>query len=45
MGVRMGRVFALSKEFIDMPPDEIQRLLESPVREARAGGAEGEGDG
>jgi DNA alkylation repair enzyme len=37
MGVRMGQVFALAKEFIDMPPDEIERLLESPVHEIRAG--------
>ncbi len=38
MGVRMGQVFALSKEFIDMPPDEIEKLLESPIHEVRAGG-------
>ncbi len=37
IGVRMGQVFALAKEFIDMPPDEIEKLLESPVHEARAG--------
>jgi 3-methyladenine DNA glycosylase AlkD len=37
MGVRMGQVFALAKEFIDMPPEEIERLLESPIHEARAG--------
>ncbi len=28
MGVRMGQVFALAKEFIEMPPDEIEKLLE-----------------
>lgn len=38
MGVRMGQVFALAKEFIEMPPDEIEKLLESPVHEVRAGG-------
>jgi 3-methyladenine DNA glycosylase AlkD len=37
IGVRMGQVFALAKEFIDMPPDEIEKLLESPVHEVRAG--------
>ena len=37
MGVPMGQVFALAKEFIDMPPEEIEKLLESPVHEARAG--------
>jgi hypothetical protein len=37
MGVRMGQVFALAKEFIDMPPEDIEKLLESPVHERRAG--------
>ena len=37
IGVRMGQVFALAKEFIDMPPDDIENLLESPVHEARVG--------
>src|SRR5881409_420199 len=37
MGVRMGQVFALAKEFIDMPLKEIERLLESPVHEVRVG--------
>lgn len=37
IGVRMGQVFELAKEFIDMPPDEIEKLLESPIHEARAG--------
>jgi 3-methyladenine DNA glycosylase AlkD len=37
IGVRMGQVFALAKEFIDMPPDEIEKLLESKVHEGRAG--------
>ena len=37
MGVRMGQVFALAKEFIDMPLDEVEKLLESPIHEARVG--------
>lgn len=37
IGVRMGQVFELAKEFIDMPPHEIEKLLESPIHEARAG--------
>src|SRR6185369_12217953 len=37
MGVRMGQVFALAKEFIEMPPDEIEKLLESPIHEVRTG--------
>lgn len=37
IGVRMGQVFTLSKAFIDMPPVEIEKLLESPIHEARAG--------
>jgi 3-methyladenine DNA glycosylase AlkD len=37
MGVRMGQVFALAKEFIEMPPEEIEKLLESPLHEVRAG--------
>ncbi len=37
LGVRMGDVFALAKEFIDLPPAEIERLLESPLHEVRAG--------
>lgn len=38
MGVRMGQVFALAKEFIEMSPDEIEKLLESHIHEVRAGG-------
>lgn len=37
IGVRMGTVFQLAKEFIDMPVEEIEKLLESEVHEARAG--------
>jgi len=38
LGVRMGDVFALAKEFIELPPAEIERLLESHLHEVRAGG-------
>jgi hypothetical protein len=38
MGVRMGQVFELARELIEMPPDEIEKLLESPIHEVRAGG-------
>lgn len=38
MGVRMGHLFALAKEFIAMPIDEVEKLLESSVHEVRAGG-------
>lgn len=37
IGVRMGSVFELAKEFIDMDPVEIEKVLESPIHEARAG--------
>jgi 3-methyladenine DNA glycosylase AlkD len=37
IGVRMGDVFALSKEFMDLAPAEIERLLDSPVHEVRVG--------
>lgn len=37
MGVRMGSVFETAKTFIDMPPDEIEKLLESAIHEVRAG--------
>jgi hypothetical protein len=38
IGVRMGDVFKLAKQYVDMPPGEIERLLESPLHEVRAGG-------
>ena len=31
IGVRMGQVFALAKEFIEMPPAETEKLLEGIV--------------
>jgi 3-methyladenine DNA glycosylase AlkD len=37
IGVRMGQVFALAKEFMDMPLDEVEKLLESSVHEVRVG--------
>ena len=37
IGVRMGRIFELGKEFSDMPVAEIEKLMESPVHEIRAG--------
>lgn len=37
IGVRMGQVFELAKEFIEMPLAEIEKLMESPLHEARAG--------
>ncbi|MEP7165476.1 MAG: DNA alkylation repair protein [Ferruginibacter sp.] len=37
IGVRMGNIFALAKEFIDMPSKEIEKLLESDIHEVRAG--------
>jgi len=37
IGVRMGTVFRLAKEYIEMPVGELEKLLESPIHEARAG--------
>ena len=37
LGVRMGQVFALAKEFIDMPLNELEKMLQSPVHEVRVG--------
>lgn len=37
IGVKMGNVFALGKEFKDMPCAEIEKLMESPIHEVRAG--------
>jgi hypothetical protein len=37
LGVRMGEVFALAKEFIDLPPDQLDQLLASPIHQVRAG--------
>jgi len=37
MGVRMGDIFSLAKEFVDMPPSEIEKLLDSPIHDLRVG--------
>jgi 3-methyladenine DNA glycosylase AlkD len=37
IGVRMGQLFSLAKEFQDLPPPEIEKLLESPIHEVRVG--------
>jgi 3-methyladenine DNA glycosylase AlkD len=37
IGVRMGQIFALAKEFMDMPLDEVEKMLESPFHEVRVG--------
>ena len=35
--VRMGQIFGLAKEFIDLEPEEIEKLLDGPTHEARVG--------
>lgn len=37
LGVRMGQVFALAKEYMNMPMNEVERMLESPIHEMRVG--------
>jgi 3-methyladenine DNA glycosylase AlkD len=37
IGVRMGQVFTLAKEFVDMPLNEIEKLLENTIHEVRVG--------
>ena len=37
LGVRMGQVFALAKEFMNMDLDEVEKMLESPIHEMRVG--------
>ena len=37
IGVKMGILFALAKEFGEMPIGEIEKLLENPIHEVRAG--------
>ena len=37
MGIRMGHIFVLAKEFMDMPLDEVETMLESPFHEMRVG--------
>jgi HEAT repeat protein len=37
IGVRMGSIFALAKEFAELPIVEIEKLLDSDVHESRVG--------
>ena len=37
LGVRMGQVFALAKEFMDTPLEEVETMLESQIHEMRVG--------
>ena len=37
IGVRMGSIFALAKKYVEMPVGEIEKLMESPIHEIRAG--------
>jgi len=37
IGVRMGQLFAIAKDFAAMPVAELEKLMESPVHEMRAG--------
>ncbi|GAO43489.1 DNA alkylation repair protein [Flavihumibacter petaseus] len=37
IGVKMGEVFALARAYTKMPLAEVERLLESPLHEARVG--------
>lgn len=35
--IPMREIFALAREFLNMPPSEIEKLLESPIHEVRVG--------
>lgn len=37
MGVKMGQLFTLAQSYCNMPIEEIEKLLESPIHEVRAG--------
>lgn len=37
IGVKMGQVFKLAKDYLAMPLPEIEKVLESPIHEARVG--------
>lgn len=37
IGVRMGRIFSLAKQYTNMPLTEIEKLLQSPIHEYRVG--------
>lgn len=38
LGIRMGTIFGLAKEYAGMDPEQIELLLDSPISEARIGG-------
>lgn len=35
--VRMGQIFGLAKQYVDMEPDEIEKLLDGPSHEVKVG--------
>ncbi|MEO6394363.1 MAG: DNA alkylation repair protein [Devosia sp.] len=37
IGARMGSIFALAREFVSLPPKELETLLESDIHELRVG--------
>ncbi len=37
LGVRMGQVFALARQYVDLPPSEIDKVLDSSIHEVRVG--------
>lgn len=37
MGIRMGQLFEIAKAFVDMPAQELEKMMESPVHEIRTG--------
>lgn len=38
LGVSIGKIFPIAKQFTEMPLDEIEKLLENPYYEVRLGG-------
>jgi 3-methyladenine DNA glycosylase AlkD len=38
IGIRMGTIFNLAKQYFDMPIKEVEKLLESPIHEFRVAG-------
>lgn len=37
VGIRMGSIFELAKQYVEMPAAEIEQLMDSPIHEVRAG--------
>lgn len=37
IGVRMGSIFALAREFAELPPRELEKMLDSDIHEVRVG--------